>query len=188
MALPISSRTDSTYCYLLDTSWYSFSYLDLNSENSRYMINKEYTKKEVHSRRQESMLHFLHYSCICSNYKERRSKEFFDHVVQVYNRQQGRCAITGQPMQRPLRDTGCDPRFFVSIDRIQNRKGYEVGNVRLTLQWANHALGNKLDSKEVIEFASLLCFEKIQSAPNISFDKFFNETSRLSLALALNST
>jgi len=124
---------------------------------------------------------------MCSNYKERRSKEFFVHIVQLYNQQQGRCAITGQPMHRPLRDTGCDPRFFVSIGRIQNRKGCE-GNVRLTLQWVNHALGKKLNSKEVIEFASLLCFEKIRSTPSLSVDKFFNEASRLSLTLAVNST
>jgi len=91
-------------------------------------------------------------------------------------------------MQRPLRDTGCDPRFFVSIDRIQNNKGYEVGNVRLTLQWVNHALGNKLNIDEVIKFSSLLCFEKIRNTPSLSFDKFFNEASRLSLALASNST
>ena len=126
---------------------------------------------------------FMH--CVAT-IKERRSKEFFVHVVQLYNHQRGRCAITKQPMQRPLRDTGCDPRFFVSIDRIQNNKGYEVGNVLLTLQWVNHDLGNKLNGNEVIEFASLLCFETIRT-PSLSFDKFFNEASRLSLALAVNS-
>ena len=186
MALHTHSRTAQTYSYLLDTSWYRFIYLDLYSEHSRYMLNGEYTKRKIHPRRQGSMLHFLHYSCCAANYKERRSKEFFVHVVQLYNQQRGRCAITKQPMQRPLRDT----RFVVSrsIDRIQNRKGFEVGNVRLTLQWVNHALGNKLNIEEVIEFASLLCFKKIWNTPSLSFDKFFNETSRLSLALALNST
>ena len=188
MALHTHSRTDQTYSYLLDTSWYRFIYLDLYSEHSRYMLNGEYTKRTIHSRRQGSMLHFLHYSCMCSNYKERRSKKFFVHIVQLYNEQQGRCVITGQPMHCPLRDTGCDPRFFVSIDRIQNNKGYEVGNVRLTLQWVNHALGNKLNIDEVIKFSSLLCFEKIRNTPSLSFDKFFNEASRLSLALASNST
>jgi hypothetical protein len=31
----------------------------LNSEHSRCMINGKYTKKEIHSHRQETMLHFF---------------------------------------------------------------------------------------------------------------------------------
>ena len=126
------------------------------------------------------MLQFLHYPCICSNYKQRRFVEFFQHVVDLYNSQEGRCAITGQPLKRPLGKPCCDPRFFASIDRIRNDKGYEIGNVRLTLQWVNHALGKRIKTQEIIEFASLLCFEKVMRDQEYLSAKYLDRKGYLS--------
>ena len=117
------------------------------------------------------MMRFLYFSCTCSNYTQRKCVEFFRHLVGIFNQQKGRCAISNQPLQRPSIEC-CDPRFFASIDRIDNHIGYEVGNIQLTLQWMNHALGYKKKSEEMIEFSALICFEKVLLNPKFYTDKY----------------
>jgi hypothetical protein len=162
---------------ILDTSWFQFEEIDLRSEECRKLLNLEYTKKEIAKSRRQSMLHFLHFSCTCSNYRDRRSIPFIVHVIEIFNQQRGRCCISGQPLQRPTSNC-CDRRFFVSIDRIDNYSGYEIGNIRLTLQWMNHALGKKMKSEEMIEFSALICLEKVFLNPDFFLCKYFDETYR----------
>lgn len=141
---------------VLDPSWFKFTPLELSSKAGRNMLLGMYTKREIHKSRLTCMLCYLHYSCMCSNNRDRRRVKLFRHIVGLYNQQGGRCAITGQPLQRPSTESASDSRFFASIDRIDNRIGYEVGNVRLTIHWVNRALGKSIPSREMLEFGSLL--------------------------------
>ena len=146
---------------LFDTTWFVFQPIDLNSPEAVNLIQRNYTKKQIGQTRYQSMLHFLSFQCMCSSYSERRSSVFLQHILETYNAQRGRCAISGQPLQRPMAYTECDPRFFCSIDRINNDRGYEVGNVRLTLQWINHAMGGRKNPEEMIAFGAIMCLENI---------------------------
>ena len=137
------------------------------------MSSGQYTYKEISQNRKNSMLHYLHYTCACSNYIQRRAPNFFEHTVDIYNKQKGRCAVSGQPLFRPLESQKvCDTRFFVSIDRIDNKLGYEIGNIQLTSQWINHALGKKKNANGIIEFSVFMCWEKINKNMDLYVNKY----------------
>lgn len=78
-----------------------------------------------------------HASCIeGERAKQRQQPAFVDHCVDLWRAQRGLCALTGVPMTLDLSQ---HRPTEVSIDRLDNGKGYLVGNVRLTAHWANHA-------------------------------------------------
>ena len=151
----------------MQTSSFIFEHIDLDSIEAIKLIQRKYTKKQTGEKRFDSMLHFLSFSCMCSRYTKRRSTVFLEHVIHTYNKQNGKCAISGVPLRRPLAYTHCDSRFFASIDRIDNDRGYEVGNIRLTLQWVNHALGGRKCTEDLLTFGSQVltgrCLETILS-------------------------
>ena len=155
-----------------DTTSFVFDPIELNSAEAFKLIHRQYTKKQTGEKRFDSMLHFLCFSCMCSNYRERRSFSFLQHVLHAYNAQEGRCAISGRPLQRPLAFIHGDPRFFASIDRLDNKKGYEIGNIRLTLQWLNHAMGNQKRLEDVIHMGAILCLEKVLSNQKHFIEKY----------------
>ena len=57
-----------------------------------------------------------------------------DDLMQLYERQHGRCAITGLSMVASFKDLKA-----ISIDRIDNERGHVKGNVQLVCQWVNLA-------------------------------------------------
>jgi hypothetical protein len=72
-----------------------------------------------------------------ARFKGRETPEFVLHCCELYIRQEGMCYLTGVPMTA---DEPWNRPTHISIDRIDGQRGYEVGNVRLTCAWANHAL------------------------------------------------
>ena len=63
-------------------------------------------------------------------------------VVALFMEADNRCQVTGLPFDRVYRPTGASKRpFAASIDRIDNRVGYIVGNVRIVCVMVNVALG-----------------------------------------------
>lgn len=60
-----------------------------------------------------------------------------DELEALWERQEGRCALTGWPMTREL-GKGTVPTN-ASIDRVDSRHGYLVGNVQLVCRAANVA-------------------------------------------------
>jgi hypothetical protein len=61
------------------------------------------------------------------------------HVIDLYRKQNGRCALSGIVLtwnEQPNHFTN------ISIDRIDSDQGYEIGNVRLIAVWVNNALAN----------------------------------------------
>lgn len=63
-----------------------------------------------------------------------------DFLLDLYNQQNGKCAITGIPMTH-IAGQGIIPTN-ISMDRIDNSLGYTKDNVQLTCRFINHAKMN----------------------------------------------
>ena len=151
------------------SSGYAFEPIDLNRPEYKPLRERTYNTKETRNNRFKSMAHFLfnlcqipnamsehfHYpttargKCMLEFQKKiefgRRATGFFEHVVDVYNRQKGLCSFTGAPLLFPknLEESKSDLNlFFASIDRIWDDFGYEYGNICLTLRFINRAKAN----------------------------------------------
>lgn len=77
-----------------------------------------------------------------------RGREYtitYDDIVTLYNKQRGLCALTGWELT-PL--VKC--KNTISIDRIDNSKGYTIDNIQLVAAQANIAK-NKWTNDEFIE-------------------------------------
>lgn len=70
-----------------------------------------------------------------------------EFIIQLYERQKGCCALTGIPISVNEDLASDNPRsaFGPSIDRINNRRGYEPDNVQITLVIANIAKSDFAD-------------------------------------------
>lgn len=79
----------------------------------------------------------------CKDSSKARSIDFDlsrDDFEKLVNDSQGRCAITGILFDFDTRETGSRAHpFKPSLDRIDNRKGYVVGNIRLVCIAVNFA-------------------------------------------------
>lgn len=76
----------------------------------------------------------------------------FNFVVDLWHKQQGRCAITGQHMSYFPGD-GERRRNKVTIDRKNSFRGYTPDNVWLVTDWANRAKSDLTD-EELLLFAN----------------------------------
>ena len=76
-------------------------------------------------------------------------------VKQLWERQGGRCPLTGCKMKlKDFKSVSDSPQWYdASIDRLDNSKPYEKGNVRFICVMANYARNNFTD-KDLIEFCS----------------------------------
>ena len=67
-----------------------------------------------------------------------------EHLYALYKQQRGRCVLTGLVMTHRRQ-----PKFFdtnISMDRIDNSKGYDIGNVRLVCRRINAMRSNMTDA------------------------------------------
>ncbi len=62
-------------------------------------------------------------------------------VNSLWDEQNGRCALTGQPFDLRTDEDGGLQEDRISLDRIDNSLGYATGNVQLVTQFANRARG-----------------------------------------------
>ena len=72
-----------------------------------------------------------------------------DFLEQLWNKQRGLCALTGQPMSLSSEDNRWDSDLC-SLDRIDAELGYTQDNVQLTTSRANYAKG-VLSTQEFVE-------------------------------------
>lgn len=75
-------------------------------------------------------------------------------LIHLWNKQDGRCAITGVPMTT-LRGFGHSVLTNLSIDRIDSNIGYVVSNVRLVCKAVN-VMKYVLSDSELIQWAALI--------------------------------
>jgi|LauGreDrversion4_2_1035121.scaffolds.fasta_scaffold325588_2 hypothetical protein len=83
--------------------------------------------------------------------REVRGLEFnisLDYVMKLLKKQDGRCALTGWPLEftRGSSAERTNP-YVCTMDRIDNNKGYVTGNIRLTCWKANKIRGSLSDSE-----------------------------------------
>jgi len=62
-----------------------------------------------------------------------------DDLLEQLEKQEHKCFYTGALLEN---DVSREPLFVPSVDRIDNDKGYEVGNVAITTWAANRAKGD----------------------------------------------
>lgn len=72
-----------------------------------------------------------------------------DHVLEVWLRQKGRCALSGVKLKCWA---GKHDPMSASIDRIDPRKGYVDGNIRF-LAWCVNSFRCHMTDKEVVRIA-----------------------------------
>jgi hypothetical protein len=64
-----------------------------------------------------------------------------EDIVNLWNKQQGLCAITKLPMQKVKAQrttrSRCMNQFRASVDRIDSEKGYVKGNIRMVCAYVN---------------------------------------------------
>lgn len=105
-------------------------------------------QKSVRKSQQKSPENFLRaltqHLTKTSNYKKVHAKKLnpacldvqidFDYLLDLYNQQNGKCAVTKAVMTYKFNDL-----MTMSIDRIDSNQGYLPGNVQLVCQWVNTA-------------------------------------------------
>jgi hypothetical protein len=114
--------------------------------------------QRLRKKRGESAQAFIAYLCgACSNRseqsrRERARPEFVRHCQELFVIQDGRCAVSGFAMT-----FGWEAKnpWQISIDRIDNSRGYEIGNVRLVTWFVNNAI-NCLSDQLLLQFARQL--------------------------------
>jgi hypothetical protein len=68
-------------------------------------------------------------------------------LVKLYLEQRGRCKLTGVIMQCECGTVEEKGMLNISIDRIQNHRGYLPDNIRLVTHWANNAKSTYTDDE-----------------------------------------
>lgn len=77
-----------------------------------------------------------------------------EHLKELWNKQEGKCALTKFPMTTYLYNGKRNP-YNLSIDRIDSSKGYEIGNVQLVCSMANMMKG-EFSMKELKKFCEAI--------------------------------
>jgi hypothetical protein len=85
-----------------------------------------------------------------------------DYLVELFNSQNGLCALTGRVM---LYGSEGVQRDSVSIDRIDHEGGYVIGNVRLVTYQAN-AARNRFSDDELFAFCEAVLAVRDAHEPN----------------------
>jgi len=102
--------------------------------------------------------------CLCRTHKQRfgtrssprrlemtrNSSVTVDVLVDLWDRQGGRCAVTGRPMTY-LKGNRTGLSTNVSLDRIDNSLGYDLGNIRLVCKAVNY-MKNVMTDAEMLEW------------------------------------
>jgi hypothetical protein len=73
-------------------------------------------------------------------------ESFRCHVVALLEAQEGRCKISGLPLQDPAGE-GTDPQLFPSLDRIDSNGHYEPGNLQIVCRFINRWKSDERDSE-----------------------------------------
>jgi len=62
-----------------------------------------------------------------------------EYMLELWEAQEGKCAISGVSLQTSSWSQANKNPYRASLDRIDNSRGYVIGNVRLVTHWINNA-------------------------------------------------
>jgi len=125
-------------------------------------------------RRFDSPEAYILYLCKCPEIRrkermEQRTKEdFYRHCCDLFREQKGRCALMRLNMTWHRIRRGIAVPTHISIDRIDNSKGYVIGNVRLICQIVNKMRMDNCDETFLL-FASLLTHRYINGMDDCNY-------------------
>jgi len=108
--------------------------------------------------------------CRCGSRKNKVSVEISrDDFVEWYNKQEQRCYYCQRTLQEYLESGDSLNRNFkkLSIDRLDNNKGYKLGNIVISCMRCNFIKGDYFTEKEMLKIGEI-----VKSAKN---GKFFKE-------------
>jgi hypothetical protein len=90
-----------------------------------------------------------------------------DHVVELFYRQDGCCALTGEPMTfvSDLRKRFDFVPSHVSLDRIASAGGYTIGNIQLVCRYAN-IMKQNLSTQELVDICEKVIHTYEENARN----------------------
>jgi hypothetical protein len=75
-----------------------------------------------------------------------------DHLAEVFEDQEGKCALTGILLKRRV---GRHDPLCASVDRIDNNHGYRNGNVRV-IAWCVNSFRMSMTDDEMLDIAEIL--------------------------------
>lgn len=87
----------------------------------------------------------------------------YEFLCEMWDRQDGRCAVTGVPMTH-IKGIGY-VATNVSVDRIHNDRGYERDNVRLVCRVVNF-MKNTMSDREMMQWSALVLNGHLASEMN----------------------
>lgn len=94
----------------------------------------------------------------------RQHKIDTQYLINLYEKQDGKCALTGKTMQVHTLGTGLPNPEIVSVDRINNDKGYVPGNIQLVTWNTNQ----RKHTRSVKQFLAALFAKKDPLARRIA--------------------
>lgn len=144
-------RIDSSKGYTKDNIQILNIFMNLAKNNfadeeMKEFINDLKTKKDVkydYSNLLQSMANLL-YIAKCGRHKDKVNMTSAD-LVKLFEIQGGKCAITGLNMRLGgrKRKPSCKSPYNVSVDRIDNRYGYDCNNIQLVCMAVNYGRSNR---------------------------------------------
>lgn len=119
---------------------------------------KKYTNNRFSSFSQAQLLdYFINIRLSCAKSRSaKHGREFnidYDYIKYLWNKQDGKCAISGLPMTLITGKGKCI--YNISLDRIDSSKGYIHGNVQLVCDIVNKMKLN-LTENEFIDICSTI--------------------------------
>ena len=74
-----------------------------------------------------------------------------DEIEQLYQRQHGRCALTGEELVYEAHESHRNDPRVISLDRIDNERPYTPSNVRMTT-WRANRIKHTMTDAELADF------------------------------------
>lgn len=97
----------------------------------------------------------------------------FEHLLSIWVAQRGKCAISRMPLDTDSGTLTDKNPYKVSIDRIDNNKGYTISNIRLVNHFVNNAK-NTWDDKLFYEMIKNIWLNRLGEPQNL-FQGLFDQ-------------
>lgn len=150
---------------------------DYHRDYQRNMTDDQKRDRDARSlRRRRATPRQNLYAMLYSAAKRRPTENVatLDDLVEMYEGQKGLCAVSGMKMEWAAGCTGKKLATSISLDRIDNDKGYEIENIRLVC-WQVNVFKNNWTDEQMISMARAIVDKAKSSQPtwnNFSYHHF----------------
>jgi hypothetical protein len=102
-------------------------------------------QRNIYFKRFDSPEDHIRYLCTNDNSgwrQDMNKPDFIAHCIDLYRKQKGLCALTGQQMEW---QKGSKQPLLICIHRIDTKKKFEIGNVILVCAWVAYSARGHMD-------------------------------------------